>query len=209
MTIRLEASNPIASVLFAAGAGGNPERHAPLLRHLHGNGINVIAPVFERFASPSPSPDVLLGRAATLNAALQELAAYGLPVTGIGHSIGATLLLAIAGGQLYTGPGNALPIAVDQQLKKLVLFAPPTGYFNAPGALVQVTGEIQAWGGRRDVITPAAQLDLLAGANVRIVEDGGHFSFMNELPPGITDTITDRPKFLDELAQEVTAFVLR
>ncbi len=43
------------SVLFAVGAGGNPERHATLLDTLAAEGCFVIAPHFERLASTAQS----------------------------------------------------------------------------------------------------------------------------------------------------------
>ena len=41
-------------VLFAVGAGGQPERHATLLDALAESGCTVVAPHVERLASPVP-----------------------------------------------------------------------------------------------------------------------------------------------------------
>src|SRR6059058_1342577 len=92
-------------VLFAVGAGGNPERHAPLLTALVDRGYTVVAPHFARLVSPHPTDHELLTRARRLALASGIAARPELPITGVGHSIGATVLLALAGAQLWTRPG--------------------------------------------------------------------------------------------------------
>lgn len=59
--------------------------------------------------------------------ALDYLAEMRVPIVGVGHSIGATLLLALAGGQMWLGPGELLPIRKEDRIRKLVLFAAPMG----------------------------------------------------------------------------------
>jgi hypothetical protein len=42
---------------------------------------------------------------------------------------------------------------------------------------------------------------------MRVVEGAGHFSFMNELPPQMTDPLPNRDAFLADLADSVGRFV--
>jgi hypothetical protein len=45
--LTLGATDSERVVLFAAGAGGDPDRHRPLLEHLAAHRCRVIAPYFE------------------------------------------------------------------------------------------------------------------------------------------------------------------
>ncbi|WP_413943754.1 alpha/beta hydrolase family protein [Bdellovibrio sp. HCB-162] len=213
--LRLNASSPSQAVLFAAGGGGNPERHLPLLKALSESGCTVIAPYFERLASPRPSVDELRSRVNSLQSALNIVGESNLSISGIGHSIGATLLLALAGGEMWMKEGQKFPVTRDERIKKLVLFTPPTGFFQAPKSLENVHASIQAWAGSLDTFTPPQQLEILkeklsphTRLETRIIEGAGHFSFMNTLPPNVVDTMKDRELFLTDLAAEVCNFVM-
>ncbi|MCB9730028.1 MAG: alpha/beta hydrolase [Deltaproteobacteria bacterium] len=206
---------PACAVLFAVGGGGSPERHRPLLSALVRSGCVVVAPHFDRLVSPEPSDGALSLRARRLAMALEAFAPAGLPVAGVGHSIGATMLLALAGGQLWTRAGRRLPIAPAPRLERLALLAPATGFFQAPEALDAVTTPILAWAGTRDEVTPPAQAAALARAmghrvpvDIRIIEGAGHFSFMDVPPPHITDPLADRERLLADLAVEIGRFVV-
>jgi pimeloyl-ACP methyl ester carboxylesterase len=210
----LEAAEPSRVVLFAVGGGGNPERHLPLLTSLAALGCAVVAPHFERLGAPTPTESELLLRARRLSLALDSVVRPGLPVAGVGHSIGATMLLALAGGQVWMRAGQRLSLAPDARLDRLVLFAPATGFFQAPAALDAVRTPIRAWAGTKDVITPLAQAKFLKQAleprvqvEVRVVEGTGHFSFMNEPPPHMTDPLPNRDAFPTDLADSVGRFV--
>ena len=209
-----EAAQPCCSVLFAVGAGGNPERHLALLSALAEHGCNVAAPHFERIVSAIPSASDLLRRARRLRLTLESVARPGETVAGIGHSIGAMLLIALAGGQAWTHDGQRLAIQPDPRIDRLALFAPATDFFRAPGALHGVRASILAWAGASDVITPPAQATFLKHAidqtvrvDVRVVEGAGHFSFMNTLPAQLADPLPDREIFLARLSSEVCRFV--
>lgn len=202
----LEAAEPACTLLFAVGGGGNPERHLPLLTALADSGCLVVAPHFERLVSPTPTCDDLLMRARRLELALDTVARPGLPVAGVGHSIGATMLLALAGAEARTRDGDLLPVTPDPRLERLVIFAPATDFFRGPKALDAVRIPIFAWAGAADEITPPEQVQFLrrtlnpdVPVEVRIVEGAGHFSFMHELPPRITDGLSDRDAFLADL----------
>lgn len=208
---RLDAAQPSCIVLFAVGGGGNPDRHLPLLQTLADGGCTVVAPHFERLVSPIPTESHLLLRARRLRLALDSVALPKLPVAGIGHSIGATMLLALAGATGWTLAGKRLAIAHDDRLVRLALFAPATDFFRAPGALDEVRATILAWAGTSDRITPPTQAELLkeargARVEVRIVEGASHFSFMNVPPPQTSDLLADRDAFLTSLASDVCNF---
>jgi pimeloyl-ACP methyl ester carboxylesterase len=212
----LEAHRPSRVVLFAVGGGGNPERYAPLLAALAERGCSVVAPHFERMLSPVPTAEDLLLRARRLKLALDAVARVGVPTAGVGHSIGATMLLALAGGQVWMGPGKRVPIAADDRIDRLALMAPATGFFQAPGALDALRVPVLVWVGSNDVITPPAQAALLRDAlgsrvslEMRVVEGTGHYSFLNVPPPQTTDSLPDRDAFLAALATAVGDFVVR
>ncbi|MCX5743101.1 MAG: alpha/beta hydrolase [Proteobacteria bacterium] len=213
---RLDAAEPARVVVFAVGAGGNPERHLPLLEALADRGCTVVAPHFERLVSPIPTETQLLLRARRLRLALDSVAHPGLPVAGIGHSLGAAMLLALAGAKGWTFARQRLAIArddrLDDRLARLALFAPATDFFLAPGALDDVQATILAWAGTNDTITPLRHAELLKDARgahveVRVVDGAGHFSFMNTPPPQMPEPLVDRDAFLASLASDVCSFV--
>jgi pimeloyl-ACP methyl ester carboxylesterase len=210
-----EAAAPSAAVLFAVGGGGNPERHLPLLTSLHESGCTVAAAYFERLVTPIPTEADLLMRARRLRLALAQIAQPRLPTTGVGHSIGATVLLALAGGQAWMRDRTRLDITSEPRFARLVLMAPATDFFRAPGALEAVSLPIQVWAAAKDVITPPAQAEFLRQALAdrvavdHVVEDADHFSFMNVRPPQTSESLPDRDAFLAELAAKVIGFVAR
>jgi pimeloyl-ACP methyl ester carboxylesterase len=210
-----EAAAPSAVVLFAVGGGGNPERHLPLLTSLHESGCTVAAPYFDRLVTPIPTAADLLARARRLRLALDQIAQPRLPTTGVGHSIGTTMLLALAGGQAWMRDRTRLDIAPEPRLARLVLMAPATDFFRAPGALDAVSVPMQVWAASKDVITPPAQAEFLraaladrAAVDLHVVEDADHFSFMNARPPQTTESLPDRETFLAELTAKVLRFVV-
>lgn len=204
----LEPAAPKRLVLFAVGGGGNPERqHAPLLQALAERGCAVVAPHFERLTA-SPSEAELLLRARRLRLAAQHAAE--LPVVGIGHSIGAMVLLALAGGRAWRSRDQPLPLEPEPRLSRLALLAPAAAYFQAPGALDHVRLPLVVWAGTADPITPLPQAQALAqampGLDLRRIEGAGHFSFLHTLPPGAPEPLPDREAFLAQLTAELCAF---
>ena len=202
-------------VLFAVGAGGKPERHATLLDALAKSGCTVVAPHFERLASPVPSEVDLTLRARRLSLALDAFVQPGTTAVGVGHSIGAATLVALAGAQMWLGPGRRVNIAPDGRLTRLALLAPPTGFFQAPEALDAVRVPILAWAGSEDGITPPAQTEWLAHAmsgwqtvDVRVTAGAGHFSFMDLPPPQTTEPLPNKQAFLREYSSEVCRFLV-
>jgi len=98
--------------------------------------------------------------------------------------------------------------------ERLALLAPATAFFRRPGALDTVHVGIRVWAGGQDAITPPDHAALLQTAlegrcsvTVRIAEDAGHFTYMNEPPPGMVEPHPDRDAFLATLTREVAEFV--
>jgi len=202
-------------VLFAVGRGGNPSRHLPLLRSVAALGCTVIAPHFDMLNSLMPSKDELDGRVRRLAASAAEYCKADLPIVGIGHSIGTVALLALAGGEAQTLAGDMVISGPKLKFDRLALFAPPTDFFRRPGALKSVRVPIRIWVGARDSITPPAQarflmevLALQGPIEICLDKEAGHFSYMDELPPNVTDSHPNRGKFLASLADDVGQFVI-
>lgn len=202
------------AVIFAVGAGGNPERHVTLLDTLTEAGCTVIAPHFQRLSSLEPTEAELTLRARRICLALNAFVQPDAAVTGVGHSIGATMLLALAGGQMWSRLAQRINVKADERLTRLALIAPPTGFFQAPSALNAVHLPIQIWVGSADSITPPAQSEWLAQTmsawqtvDVRIIDGAGHFSFMDQPPPNTIEPLKNKQAFLREYSREICHFV--
>jgi alpha-beta hydrolase superfamily lysophospholipase len=210
----LGPARPNRVVLFGVGRGGNPERHLPLLESLAERGCAVVAPHFERLPPVIPTEADLALRARRLRLALDTVDAPALPIAGVGHSLGATMLLAFAGAQIWTILGERLAVPTLERLNRLALMAPATDFFRAPGALDGVRTPILAWAGTADGIATPEQVRLLertlaprVPVETRVIDGAGHFSFMNLPPPNTSETLADRDAFLADLAVEVGRFV--
>ncbi|NDG85925.1 MAG: alpha/beta hydrolase [Proteobacteria bacterium] len=203
------------NLLFAAGGGGNPENYSDLLRSFVDTGFRVVAPYFDRMGSEIPKVEELVFRSDRLCTSMNLFEDSSIPILGVGHSIGASLLLSIAGGKMGTQSGEFVPIRGDARLGKLVLFAPPTDFFQAPGALSRVHSKAQVWYGNRDLVTSPVQAEVLrrgmptGTVDLRVVEGIGHFSFMSTLPPGVEDPLENREGFLKTISEEVYRFLVR
>ena len=201
------------TVLFAVGAGGNPSRHIPLLNMLAEQGCTVVAPHFARLTSHIVSEPELAVRIRRLRRALDYASRLKLPIDAVGHSIGSAILIGLAGGQMWMHDGKRLDFDADKRIERMVVFTPAMDFFKTPGALDEVRTPMQAWAGSRDSITPPSQTVFLKNAlgslvDARFIEGAGHFSFMNELPPNVVDTLEDREAFFAHLALEVGKFLL-
>jgi hypothetical protein len=74
---------------------------------------------------------------------------------------------------------------------------------------------MRIWVGARDTITPPAQSQFLKDAlqyqvpiEICLEEEAGHFSYMDELPPNVTDSHPHRSSFLASLANDAGLFVI-
>jgi len=210
-----EACENSPVVLFAVGAGGQPERHTTLLNALTESGCTVVAPHFKRLASPIPTEADLTLRARRLSLTLDAFVQPGATAAGVGHSIGAATLVALTGAQMWLGTGRHVSITPDSRLTRLALLATPTVFFQAPGALDAVRVPILAWVGSKDGITPPSQTEWLAHAmrnwqtvNIRVTDGADHFSFMDLPPPQTTELLPNKQAFLLEHSSEVCKFVV-
>jgi hypothetical protein len=209
-----EASEPACTGLFAVGAGGNPLRHAGLLRDLANRGCTLIAPHCPMLSSPVPSKDELVARIRQLELAAEQCARGNQPLVGVGHSIGAVCLLTLAGAEPWTVSGR-VEFKSQRSFSRLALLTPPTGFFRAPDALTQVRSELYVRAGAEDSITPPEQawflqeaLDRQTTVELRVDEAAGHFTYMDELPPTVSDPHPDRSAFLSELALDLARFLV-
>lgn len=209
-----EAREDSLVVLFAAGAGGDPERYATALDALLETRCKVVAPHFQRLLSSTLSETELTLRARRLQLALNAFAQPDEIVVGVGHSIGASILLALAGAHMWLRTGRHVPIETDGRLAKLALLAPPTGFFRAPGSLCSVRIPIEVWVGSLDDITPPSQSKWLAQemrgwqvVNIHTINSAGHFSFMDKTPPNTIEPVHDKQTFLREYSSAICRFV--
>ena len=122
----------------------------------------------------------------------------------------------MAGGHLWLEPQQQVPISSNIKFERLVLMCPATGFFQAPNALNQITTPFQLWMGHKDQITPSAQVKLLSNIlknkipiDERIEAEANHFSFMNILPPNISDSHPDRDQFLSYLSTQIQQYLLQ
>lgn len=199
-------------MLFAAGAGGDPERHRPLLEHLASHGCHVIAPAFDRLHPRDATTAELVARPTGLAEAVAERAAPDTPIAAVGHSIGAWAALCLAGARPHDRDGSVIPVPREPRVDSLVLYAPAAGWFRAPGALAAVSARMLVFAGERDQITPVEDVSCLTAAPVdvdlRVVPGAGHFSFMDVLPPGVDDHLgAERDVLLTRLAADTLRFL--
>jgi predicted dienelactone hydrolase len=201
-------------VLFAVGSGGLPNRYSSLLKVLVNSGFTVIAPHFERLVSPYPKENELVLRGRRLSLALNAFSHNSAKVAGVGHSIGASTLLAMAGAGMWLGPEIKINIAPESKLSRLALLSPPTGFFRAPGALDNVTAPILVWVGSEDDITPLEQSKWLSQTitssqpvDLRVTEGAGHFSFMDQAPPNTIEPLVNKNEFIAQYSREVSKFI--
>lgn len=200
-------------VLFAAGAGGDPERYRPLLEHLAARGCQVVAPYFERLVAREATTAELLARPIGLIEALHRWASPDAAVVAVGHSIGGWACLCLAGATPWGRDGKPLDVPREPRVGRLVLYAPAAAWFAAPGALEAVTAPMLVYVGGKDTVTPVEQAIRLRSASaqvdLRVVPGAGHFSFMNTPPPGTVENEGfDRAQFLTDLAQATTEFAV-
>ncbi|MCO5936780.1 hypothetical protein NAF17_14650 [Mucilaginibacter sp. RB4R14] len=210
----LEATQALCVVIFVAGRGGSPVRHLPLLRVVAQHGCTVIAPHFEMLPSLTPTKEELNARIEQLETVLRDYSHSHQTLIGLGHSIGATLLLALAGGKALTFSGHGIGPHSIWKFERLALLAPSVDFFLHPGALQTVNTQIYLRNGRKDTVTPPSKALLLkqilekqGHVDFLLDEEAGHFSYMDELPPQIEDSQSNREVFLVDLARNIAQFV--
>lgn len=209
-----EADKNAPVILFAVGAGGLPARYATLLETFINAGYTIIAPHFERLVAHRPSEEELTLRARRLSLALATFSTPDASIVGVGHSIGASTLLALAGAQMWLGIGQRIRITPNPRLSGLALLAPPTGFFQAPQALDAVSIPILIWVGAEDQITPTDQSEWLAKSlpesqlvELHVTDGAGHFSFMDVSPPNTVEPLANKFEFMQMCGRAIARFL--
>lgn len=203
----MEHDAPRRVVLFAAGRGGDPERHRPLLDALHADGATVVAPRSAMFTNPRPTAAQLHERGRRLRRAIDAFAPKGLPLHGVGHSIGATMLFAMAGAQLWLARDSPLDVP-PATFESITLLAPALGFFQVPHAASNVRADTTIWWGSADAFCARGEVDhtltqLGPRGRIHVAEGAGHFSFMHTPPSGTTEPLPDRDAFLAALTAAI------
>lgn len=235
-------SGPFPFVVISHGTGGSHLLYRTLAAHLARNGFVVALP--EHPLNNRNNND-LAGTAANLanrprhirividwalsNAGFQSCL---MPnhVALIGHSLGGYTALAAAGGLPTAFPHEtpeqqprAIEVTPDERVKALVLLAPATVWFMAPGALSDVRVPILMLTAEKDPHTPPLHADIvktgIADPSLiehRVVADAGHFSFLSPFPESMISPVFppsqdpegfDRQSFHEEMNTEVLEFL--
>jgi len=227
-TIRLTVLTPESErgpsrlVVFSHGNGGAGALYRRLAEHLVRAGFVVALP---DHPGNTRTDNRLAGTAANLEARPKHVktvidwAFDASPFAGtlkrdtaaiLGHSLGGYTALAAAG---------------DARVKALVLLAPATLWFQAPGSLDHVDVPILMFTAGQDEHTPAPHAEVVARGlpdptllEHHVIRNAGHFSFLDPFPPEKTSPAFapsqdppgfDRSRFLDDLGPLVAAFLER
>ncbi|MDH2067271.1 alpha/beta hydrolase [Pantoea sp. GD03673] len=209
-----QVSDATDCILFAPGLGGSPLRHMGLIQTFAHHGISVVAPHFELLTSPFPTKAELIERVQRLDLAAEKFCSHYVSVSGVGHSLGAAVSLIYAGATAWSSAREAVSFNGHIILNRLVLLAPPADFFPAPLSLASINVPLQIWAGEKDVITPPLQATFLhqslnaqTYSELHIAENAGHFTFINALPPRVTDPHPSRNEFLMSLGEKISQFI--
>jgi predicted dienelactone hydrolase len=197
-------------VIVSHGSGGSHLLYRELATHLARCGYVVALPEHpgnnRNDNALEGTPRNLVDRPRHLSLVIDALVADprigpGLQVGSVavvGHSMGGYTALALAGGQPSTEDRQPLDVTPDARVKALVLLAPATAWFMAPGALRRVDVPILMLSAEHDSFTPGWHADIVrhgvAGRGqlvARVVKNAGHFSFLSPFPAALR-----RPGFL-------------
>ncbi|MEO8657253.1 MAG: alpha/beta fold hydrolase [Bryobacteraceae bacterium] len=208
-SVALDAPFPrgrLPLVIVSHGTGGSHLTHRNLAAHLARHGYVVAVPEHPR---NNRNNNELAGTAVNLanrprhvRSAIDWAFSTFEPsaVVIIGHSLGGYTALAVSGGNPTAFPNetpNQQPQAIDvdrdHRVNALVLLAPATVWFMAPGALDSVRLPILMLTGSKDTHTPAFHAEIVKqGVPDKslvehiAVENAGHFSFLSPFPAAMT-----------------------
>ena len=231
-------------VVISHGSGGSPLTHRLLALHLAREGWLVLLlehPGNNRDDnSLADTAAILEQRPRDVRAALDWAASpegFGSAadttrVGVVGHSLGGYTALALAGGRptafaRETAARVPAPVDVapDERVGAIVLMAPATPWFTAPGALSDVRVPILMFTGEHDRIAPpqfaAIVREGVPGSTPiehRVVGGASHYAFLAPFPPEMVrpgfPPAEDRPgfdraAFHRELYPQVAAFLRR
>lgn len=192
-------------VLFSHGSGSSVTIWTDLIETLVENGFTVAALEHpgnnRRDNSYADTIENLSERPRHITLALNELQTYlknfsSYKVAVIGHSIGAYTALAAAGGlphtrhQIEHDPSTkitrseAIPTSRDSRIDSLVLLNPAAGWFASVGSLENMDCPVLILTGDKDDVTPHQHAEIImrelgSDAELAVVPNAGHFSFMN------------------------------
>jgi predicted dienelactone hydrolase len=221
-------------VLLSHGSGGWHLLYRSISTHLANNGYVVVAP---EHPGNNRRDNMLVGTdensirrpyhaSLTLDAVLADSEFRGHiaehAIGGIGHSIGAYTMLALAGGEPWSKEALQLSVHRDPRVRAAVLMAPATAWYQPPDALRHVHIPLMLIAGEKDHFTPLWHSELVrdgvpdrARAELRVIANAGHYSFLTPFPasmrsptfPPSTDPEGfDRDQFHTELPEMVLAF---
>ncbi len=209
-----EVEQPVGVVVFAAGRGGSPLRHLGVLRALARQGYAVVAPHFDMLPAEAPTKQDLETRIRRLRLAMQQYALTGLPIFGVGHSLGCVALLVLSGAKAWTRARDEVAVHEPLNFDSLVLLAPAADFFMHPAASLNIGATIYLRTGEQDEVVPLNRVQALvlklpdaAKVKFEIDEEAGHFSYMDQLPPQVKDCQPYRQTFLSVLAEDVCMFL--
>jgi len=144
-------------------------------------------------------------------------------IYAIGHSIGGTAVLALAGAVPWSLSRQEIKVTHDHRIKALVLFAPASGWFQHPDSVRKLVLPMLVYAAEFDTVTPVWQADLICEgvenpARVKkiLVANANHFSFLAPFPahmknknfaPAQDRPGFDRVKFHERLKKQVFEFL--
>jgi len=248
-TLSAARNAPVAAgafplVVISHGTGGSPLVYRTLAAHLARNGFVVSLPEHPR---NNRNNNELAGTAAILANRPRHLrlvadwafldgalAATLQPGTFsiIGHSLGGYTALAAAGGAPTAFPhetpdrtSRPIEVVPDPRVNALVLLAPASPWFMAPGALSAVRVPILMITAEKDPHTPPEHGQIIRDGLPSqtplvhsVVPNAGHFSFLSpfpqamiapSFPPSQDPPGFDREQFHHHLNAEILAFLAR
>jgi predicted dienelactone hydrolase len=238
------AGEALPLVVVSHGGGGSHLAYRGLATYLARRGFVVALPEHPRNNRDdnalAGTDTILADRPRQLTAAIDRACAD--PALGtrlardavavVGHSLGGYTALAVAGGRPNAFPhettdrrSHPVPVTADPRVTALVLLAPATPWFMAPGALRDVRTPVLMLSAEKDTHTPAWHAEVVErgvadGTPVehRVVPNAGHFSFLTPFPPERTTPAFppsqdppgfDRAAFHATLHADVEAFLRR
>jgi len=229
-------------VIVSHGSGGSRFTHRVLAAGLARQGFVVVLPEHpgnNRDNNELAGTHTLLAdrprqvrHAIDWASADEALRAHLIPgaVAVIGHSLGGYTALAVAGGRPWAAAHETpdrqphpVPVTPDARVKALVLLAPATPWFMAPGALEAVRVPILILTGEKDEMAPAWHAEIVkrgvpgrTPVEHRTVPNAGHYSFLSPFPMERTSAAFppsqdppgfDRIRFHEGLGNEVGTFL--
>ena len=248
-TLDVAMDAPVAAgrwplVIVSHGTGGSHLVYRDLAAHLARDGFVVVLPehpgnnrnddrLAHTDANLADRPRLLrlaIDRAYADDALGPTLAPGAVAI--VGHSMGGYTALATAGGrptafahETADRQPRPVPVTPDDRVRALVLLAPATPWFLAPGALAGVRVPILMLTAEHDPHTPTGHAAIVRDGlpattplEHRVIDNAGHFAFLSPFPatmagpafaPSQDPPGFDRAAFHAALHPEVATFLRR